>query len=179
MTHDTPRMTGQGFVVMDIYGSETDSKLYNYMFSQICYMRAIHLWFHGAHHVTRGSSFSGDHSFLYDKIYTGVDEAIDGVIEKAIGLCGADIACPSHIATGAAQVVCSYPSPNKLNSTGIAAAGMAIIKDFIEFLECMNKELDECGSLTLGLSDQLAAIANDHEGYYYLLKQRACDDLAG
>ena len=56
---------------------------------------------------------------------------------------------------------------------------MAIIKDFIEFLECMNKELDECGSLTLGLADQLSAIANDHEGYYYLLKQRACDDLSG
>jgi hypothetical protein len=56
---------------------------------------------------------------------------------------------------------------------------MAIIKDFIEFLECMKRELDECGSMTLGLEDQIGGLANDHEGYYYLLKQRACDDLTG
>ena len=177
MMQDTPRATGQGFVVMDIYGPEMDSKLYNYMFSQICYMRAIHLWFHGAHHMTRGMSFSGDHSFLYDKIYNGVQDGIDAVIEKAVGLCGQDIACPCHAVTGAAQILQAYPAPSKLNSTGIAAAGMAIIKDFIEFLECMNSDLDECGSLTLGLSDLLAAVANEHEGYYYLLKQRASDDL--
>lgn len=168
----------QGFVVMDIYGDKASPELYNYMFSMICYMRAIHLWFHGAHHLTRGTSFSGDHSFLYDKVYTEVNESIDGVIEKGIGLCGPEVACPCHIVTGAAQILGTYPSPSKLSATGIAAAGMCIIKDFINFLEKMNAELDQCGALTLGLSDELAAIANVHEGYYYLLKQRASEDLS-
>lgn len=168
----------QGFVVVDIYGDKPSPELYNYMFSLISYMRAIHLWFHGAHHLTRGASFSGDHSFLYDKVYTEVDEAIDGVIEKGIGLCGPEIACPCHIVTGAAQILGTYPSPSKLSATGIAAAGMSIIKDFISFLEKMNDDLDACGALTLGLSDELASIANVHEGYYYLLKQRAAEDLS-
>lgn len=175
MQHINP---SQGFVVVDVYDEGPSPELYNYMFSLICYMRAIHLWFHGAHHLTRGASFSGDHSFLYDKVYTEVDEAIDGVIEKGIGLCGQEIACPCHIVTGAAQILGTYPSPSKLSATGIAAAGMSIIKDFIDFLEKMNDDLTACDAMTLGLSDEIAAIANVHEGYYYLLKQRAAEDLS-
>jgi hypothetical protein len=147
------------------------------MFSYICYVRAMQLWFHGAHHLTRGISFSGDHGILYDKIYTGFEDAIDGIIEKGIGLVGPEVACPMHITNGAAQILECYPSPSSLSATGIAAAGMGIVKDFLEFLEQFNETLEAGGEMTLGLNDQIAALANEVETYYYLLKQRTCLDL--
>ena len=32
-------------------------------------VRALGLWFHGAHQLTKGSGFAGDHVDLYGKIY--------------------------------------------------------------------------------------------------------------
>jgi DNA-binding ferritin-like protein len=156
---------------------ETPGDLADFMFSYICYVRALNLWFHGAHHLTKGISFSGDHAVLYDKIYTGFGEAIDGIIEKGIGLVGPEVACPLHIANGAAQIIECYPSPAGLSGTGIAAAGMAIVKDFLEFLEKMNDHLEDSGDNTLGLNNQIAGLADDVETYYYLLKQRTSLDL--
>jgi len=156
---------------------EEQSELPDLMFSYICYVRALNLWFHGAHHLTRGISFSGDHAFLYDKIYNGFGAAVDGVIEKGIGLVGPEVACPLHITNGAAQILECYPSPAGLSATGIAAAGMAIVKDFLEFLEKMNNCLDDNGENTLGLNNQIAGLADDVETYYYLLKQRTSLDL--
>lgn len=160
-----------------VMSGETHSHLPDLMFSYICYVRAMQLWFHGAHHLTRGISFSGDHGILYDKIYKGFEDAIDGIIEKGIGLVGPEVACPTHVTNGAAQIMECYPSPSGLSATGIAAAGMSIVKDFLEFLEEFNSTLEASDEMTLGLNDQIAALANDVETYYYLLKQRTCLDL--
>ena len=46
-----------------------DQKLHEFYFSYIAYLRAAYIWFHSAHHTTRGVSFSGDHVNLYPKIY--------------------------------------------------------------------------------------------------------------
>jgi hypothetical protein len=157
--------------------SDSEQHLPDLMFSYICYVRALQLWFHGAHHLTRGISFSGDHAVLYDKIYTGFQDSIDGIIEKGVGLIGPEVACPMHVTNGAAQILECYPSPAGLSATGIAAAGMAIVKDFLEFLEKFNSTLDDSGENTLGLENQVAGLADTAEGYYYLLKQRTCLDL--
>ena len=75
------------------------------------------------------------------------------------------------------QIVCSYPSPSDLSSTGIAAAGHSLLCDMIKFIEEMNRCLDESGGLTLGLSDLLANDANIFEGVIYLLKQRTLTEM--
>ncbi len=162
-------------VLQDEEGGE--QHLPDLMFSYICYVRALHLWFHGAHHLSKGISFSGDHAVLYDKIYTGFQDAIDGIIEKGIGLVGMEVACPMHVTNGAAQILECYPSPASLSSTGTAAAGMAIVKDFLEFLEKFNSTLEDSGENTLGLNNQVAGLADTVESYYYLLKQRTFIDL--
>jgi len=148
-----------------------------YLFTYASYLRAGYAWFHGAHHLTKGISFSGDHAVLYDKIYTGLAEMIDGVLERGVGLSGPAVACPLQLSVAAAQIVSCYPSPSDLSSTGIAAAGHAMITDMIKFIEQMNQCLDDAGGLTLGLANLLGDDADVLEGYLYLLKQRTLTEM--
>jgi len=148
-----------------------------YLFTYAAYLRAGYTWFHGAHHLTKGLSFSGDHGILYDKIYTTFLEMIDAAIERGIGLSGHHVACPMQLSIATAQIVGCYPSPAELSSTAIAAAGHAIVQDMIRFVEDMNSNLDEAGALTLGLSDLLSADADTLEGFIYLLKQRTLTEM--
>jgi hypothetical protein len=48
------------------------------------YVRAMQLWFHGAHHSARGTSFAGDHGILYTKIYQGFQDHFDDVFITVI-----------------------------------------------------------------------------------------------
>ena len=148
-----------------------------YLFTYAAFIRAAHVWFHGAHHLTKGMSFSGDHAILYDKIYTELLGLYDAAVEKGIGLSGPFVACPQQQMVASTQIVCSYPSPSDLSSTGIAAAGHSLLCDMIKFIEEMNRCLDESGGLTLGLSDLLANDANIFEGFIYLLKQRTLTEM--
>lgn len=148
-----------------------------FLFTYAAYLRAGYTWFHGAHHLTKGLSFSGDHGILYDKIYNTFLEMIDVAIERGIGLSGPHVACPSQLAVATAQIVSCYPSPAELSSTAIAASGHAIICDMIKFIEEMNKCLDEAGALTLGLSDLLSRHADTLESFTYLLKQRTLTEM--
>lgn len=156
---------------------EVDQLQGKYLFTYASFLRAGYVWFHAAHHLTHGLSFSGDHAILYDKIYTSLLEMIDAAIERGIGLSGPHVACPLQLMVASTQIVTCYPSPSALNSTGIAAAGSALVCDMIKFIEQMNESLDEAGGLTLGLSDLLAADANTLEGFVYLLKQRTLTEM--
>jgi len=148
-----------------------------YLFTYAAYLRAGYVWFHAAHHLTRGLSFSGDHAILYDKIYTTLLELFDAAIERGVGLSGPHVACPLQLMVAATQIVNCYPSPAEISSTAIAASGHSIVCDMIKFIEQMNQCLEDAGGLTLGLSDLLAADANTLEGFVYLLKQRTLTEM--
>jgi len=156
---------------------DSSQLLGKYLFTYASYLRAGYVWFHAAHHLTRGLSFSGDHAILYDKIYTTLLEMIDAAIERGIGLVGPHVACPLQLSIAATQIITCYPSPSEVSSTAIAATGHAMMLDMIKFIEQMNQCLDDAGCLTLGLSDLLAADANTLEGFVYLLKQRTLTEM--
>lgn len=141
------------------------------------FLRMIHLWFHGAHHLTSGTGFSGDHVNLYGKIYAEVQEQVDGAIEKSIGLFGGECGDPMSITSMAAEIMSEYPSPLEQNPAGIAAVGLQIERNFLEFTKNLYDALDESGQLSLGLDDFLMANANVHEGYVYLLQQRVKSEM--
>lgn len=155
-------------------GSEDEhaEKLGQFYFSYIAYLRAAYTWFHAAHHTTRGISFAGDHANLYSRIYEFFADQIDGVIEKGIAQVGMELACPKEQLTAAAQIVCAYPTPAGISPTAIAAAGLCMVQDIIQFLEEQFSCLEDCGALSLGLNDLMAAHANGIEDFVYLLKQR-------
>lgn len=141
-------------------------------------LRGMQLWFHGAHHVTRGASFVGDHIDIFGRIYVAIQDEIDGAVEKAVGATGDEgIACPMHITKMALQVLQSYPSPPAISSLAMAAVGLEIERNYVELVEQMFAELEEAGMLSLGLNDMLAASANVHEGHGYLLQQRVKTEL--
>lgn len=167
------------FIVHAKHDVEKDMGLLPKRLSQyLGMMRAMHLWFHGAHNVVRGTSFSGDHVDLFGKIYLQIQAEIDSAIEKAVGVTGDEgMACPMHITKTALQVLSNYPSPPSISSLAMAAVGLEMEKHFLEMLEVMFRELDEAGLLTLGLNDYLAALANSHENNVYLLHQRVKTEL--
>jgi len=141
------------------------------------FMRAMQLWFHGAHHLTRGTGFSGDHVNLYGRIYQAIGEQIDGAIEKAIGLFGDELGCPLHITEKALEIMSEYPSPIEMRVTTQAAAGLQMEKDFLKFSQNFYNALKQAGAMTLGLDDMIMANANAHEGHVYHLQQRIKSSL--
>lgn len=133
--------------------------------------RAHYLWFHGAHHVTRGVGFEGDHK-LYAKIYELYLSQYDTAAEKAIAAVGERIADPITVTAAAQQILASHPSPSSLAATGIAAAGLSVTRSFIARLEKTKADLLAGKRLTLGMDNFLAQAADDHETFVYKLGQR-------
>lgn len=153
-----------------------DEDVKELVFEVPAWLRAIHLWFHAAHHVSRGTGFAGDHVNLYGKIYEEVQEEIDGAIEKAVGVTNDQgMACPKCLTDHAMKIIGKYHSPVELNSKDIAKEGLRMIEDYLVYLNRAFKTLESKGMLTLGMNDQWAASANTHETYAYLLKQRTRD----
>lgn len=147
------------------------------MLEYVGFMRMMQLWFHGAHHLTRGESFSGDHVNLYGRIYQAIEDQIDGAIEKGIGLFGDELGCPLHITEKALEIMSEYPSPIELKAASQAAVGLQVEKDFLKFSQNFYDALKQAGAMTLGLDDMIMANANAHETHVYLLQQRIKSSL--
>jgi len=141
------------------------------------FLRMIHLWFHGAHHLTKGTGFAGDHVNLYGTIYLQVQEQVDGAIEKSVGLFGDECGDPVAITKKALEIMMQYPSPSDQNPTSIAAAGLQIEKDYLELSREIYDALSDSGDLSLGLDDFIMANANAHETFVYLLKRRTMTEI--
>lgn len=159
--------------VSELSDEEVLSDCKNFLAGYVSYLRAIHLWFHAAHHLAKGTGFSGDHGELYDRIYTEVQDEIDGAIEKAVGISNDEkLACPLMISANAVRIMEEAGCMVNASADEIAKSGLRLEKSYLDFLESMFAGMEEMGVLTLGLNDQLAASANTHETYVYLLTQR-------
>ena len=143
------------------------------MAAYLGFTRAFHLWFHGAHNVAKGTGFGGDHVVLYGKIYLEVQETIDGTIEKAIGIfVDEELACPLRITSDALLVLGNWGSPAGQSAQRIADYALEYAEQFVKLDERVAEELEAMGALTYGLDNHLAGLADAHEAYVYLLRQR-------
>jgi len=149
-----------------------DQQNFNVMLGLLAASRAHYLWFHGAHHVTRGACFVGDHK-LYSKIYEEYVSDYDSLAEKGIVLFGERIADPLGVTQAAAQMLAAYQSPSALQSQGIASAGLQIERSYLSRLEKSRLDLQAGGRLPLGLDNLLSQLADNHEKWVYQLGQRA------
>ena len=141
-------------------------------------LRAMHLWFHAAHNLTKGTGFTGDHVNLYGQIYVDLQDDLDAAIEKAIGLSGDERAgCPIELTKYALEIIKLYPSPTNAKARDIVAAGIEMLHGHIDLLTELHGVLEQRKLLTLGLEDLLAGAANRYEGYLYLLTQRSKNQL--
>ena len=141
-------------------------------------LRGMQVWFHGAHVLAKGTGYAGDHVNLYGRIYTELDEQIDGAMEKAVGITGDEgTVCPAKIIKMLALASDLYGSPSNSSATEIARMGHEIVRDVLVAIELIYKVLKSHDMMTLGLEDFIAGLANTHEGYYYLLGQRIKNHL--
>ena len=137
------------------------------------FVRAYHLWMHGAHNVTKGPSFSGDHELLYGKIYTEVQDQIDRIIEKGVGVYRDEsIACPMKIIENAAMAMEQWESPSQQHAERIAELALLYTKQLVQCGEGTARMLDDMEALSLGMENMIAEFTDVHEGYAYLLQQR-------
>ena len=83
--------------------------------------RAMIAWFHAAHHVTKGTGFGGDHVNIYGEIYTTLDEDLDQIVEKGIGLTGDEsLADPVSSLSMAAGLLAQQPASANQDAETIA-----------------------------------------------------------
>ena len=144
------------------------------MAAYIGFVRAFHLWMHAAHNVTKGAGFAGDHDSLYGPIYVEVQDVIDRIIEKGIGVFDDEgLGCPTRITSDALIVLQSWESPVGQDAARIADIALEYCKQLVTMDENVAATLEDMGALTFGLENLLAELADVHEGYVYLLQQRA------
>lgn len=139
----------------------------------IGFVRAYHLWMHGAHNVAKGPGFAGDHELLYGKIYTEVQDQIDRVIEKGVGAYKDEgIACPMRILESASLAMEHWESPSEQCSERIAELALIYTEQLVKCGEGTIMLLDDLDALSFGMENMLADLVDLHEGYVYLLTQR-------
>ena len=135
--------------------------------------RAMIAWFHAAHHVTKGTGFGGDHVNIYGEIYTSLDEDLDQIVEKGIGLTGDEsLADPVSSLSMAAGLLAQQPASANQDAETIACNAFEVIKYYVQSIESIYSQFEACG-MSLGLDDLLQGLANQYETYVYLLQQRS------
>jgi len=172
-------LVGKAVAGLATVASGGDNKLLKTRLSQyIGLLRGMQLWYHAAHHVTRGTGFFGDHADAYGGFYEALTEDFDSAVEKAIGLTNdEEMANPCKITEMALQVLHKFPCPPTLTALALASAALEMEKAHNELVSAMFHELESAGCLTLGLDDMLMATVNDHEGHIYKLQQRVKTEL--
>lgn len=133
---------------------------------------------HQAHHWTAiGDTFYGDH-LLFERLYDVVNEEIDSVAEKVIGLgCIENVNLPLQL-----QQICQLAQAYGTATTIPQQSDLARRSHCAEIglLRCIKhcvESMKEKGTLTRGLDNLLAGIEDTHEGHIYLLKQRIQKDI--
>ena len=149
----------------------TDAQFIAALQALLAHLRAGNLWFHGAHHLTVGAGFQGDHKF-YRQVYEMYTGDFDTAAEKAIVAVGPSIAAPAAVSGRAAQIVSTMPAIAGLNGHQIAAAALQVEKQTLALVDKIFRDLESGKRLSLGMNDFLAALANAHETNVYKLVQR-------
>jgi hypothetical protein len=150
----------------------TEQQNFNILLGLLAATRSNYLWFHAAHHVTRGACFVGDHK-LYSKIYEQYVTNYDTLAEKCIVIVGERIADPIVVTGAAMQLLGTLPTPSALNPAALANAGLGIESSFISRVAKSRAELQAGSRLSLGMDNFLSQVADDHDTWVYQLGQRS------
>mgnify|MGYP003584985696 CR=1 FL=1 len=128
---------------------------------------------HQTHHWTAmGDPFYGDH-LLFDRLYGAVNEEIDGVAEKCVGLGTTENVNLLLQATQFYELAREYGMTQTIpQACELVKRSLAAEMKFMATCETLIAMMAENGTLTKGLDNMLSGILDKHEGHVYLLKQR-------
>lgn len=125
---------------------------------------------HQTHHwQAGGETYYGDH-LLFDRLYNDVNEEIDQIAERLVGVASPDLVDAGTVAAQVERVLreAFKPGGQDPTSTSLYAEEM-----YLEMLASVSTSLDEQDLLSYGTDDLLAGIADKHEEHTYLLKRRS------
>ena len=125
------------------------------------YARSMHLWFHGAHNLTTGPAFAGDHA-LYAEMYADYEAMFDTLAEKAM----------RHGLDALVQ-----PAAVKIKVVPVPPGGDAVAQTAMQMearcMELLAQHLAQIGpDVPLGLDNYLRGVADAHDTFLYKLMQR-------
>ena len=129
-------------------------------------LRAVHFIHWTGHWQVKGSPYYGDH-LLLQRLYEGLDNEIDTLAEKLVAMFGVEIVNPAQQSVIMNQIIQSLSTVQNPIMRSLNAE-----KKLMRLLEHTFKSLEKQNNLSLGMNDFIAATANAHETYIYLLQQR-------
>lgn len=128
-------------------------------------LRAAH-WAHWTSHwQTRGLPFYGDH-LMFSRIYEAIEEEIDALAEKIVGEFGPGAVHPVEQMQQALDILADFDDADP------AKRSLSIEEALQKSLSESYRALKESDTLSLGLDDYIMSVANAHESFQYLLRQR-------
>lgn len=132
--------------------------------------RALQLWIHGAHNLTKGTAFAGDHDALYGRIYTELDAEYDRLVERSIGVTADDtLGCPVSNSAVSLEIMQRYGSPAGLGGDQIAQVALRMLRDHRRLVTDTAKGV---GGHDVGTDDLLASHTGQIDTYIYLMSRR-------
>jgi len=136
----------------------------------LAHLRALHWCYWTAHWQAKGDPAYGDH-LLYQRLYEGMVDEIDGLAEKCVAYFGEKAVCPN------AQIVTAAHLVQQIHENGDLATGLQMSEEVLQrVIRELRDRLSEGGELSVGLEDYLGGLANAHETNQYLLGQRLQQD---
>lgn len=130
---------------------------------------------HQTHHwQTRGLAFYGDHQ-LFMRLYEDSQAFIDSVAEKTVGLGNPSLVDPVTQAKHLAYCVGKCYEGAKAEEGPNGMVQISLRKEYyvLAAVKVVLHELAKAGILSDGTENLLQGIADKHEEFVYLLKQRA------
>ncbi len=135
---------------------------------------------HQTHHwQTRGDTFFSDHK-LYEQLYNESQEPIDKIAERAVGL-GTHLLVHPVIQAAHVGALVKHFCGDILSNPSADAYALVSLAAEIGVLSCLDEvraSLQNKGQLSTGTDNLLPDIADQHEVFVYLLKQRSISKVS-
>jgi len=117
-------------------------------------------------------SFYADH-LLFERLYNESLEFVDQVAERAVG-----IGQPGNIlAVDQARLILSFVSlPPPVSPDDMVRLSLALETGVLKAVDAVIEAMDDNGTMTSGISNLLEGLADKHESFVYLLRQRSIQE---
>jgi DNA-binding ferritin-like protein len=142
----------------------------NDMSTILSFLEALEEMYEHMHWHSSGNNYYGDH-LLYERLYDEIEEEIDSVAEKAIGIFGPDSIGPNKNTAMTANIVSNLISDTD-TADKFPILSIKAEEKFISIVSDALTSMEKDNELTDGIDNLLQGVVDLHESHLYLLKQR-------